>query len=173
MNKEDLISIGQVLKPHGIHGFLKVLNLSSFPERFKILRRVILSFGNILKEFDVEETRFHKKFILFKIKGIDNLEEAEKWRGAEIMVKAEEIWKKSDNLYYYFELMELPCYLQNGEFLGNVSGIEEVGEKINLIIKEENGYENSVPFVKEFIEVERGVKIIVKPIPNLLSKKKK
>lgn len=171
MNSEDLVSIGKILKPHGLKGELRVLNLSSFAERFKALRYVILCLGNRREEFIVESVRFHKNFLLFKLKGIDSKEMAEKWRGADVMIKEKDVWKKGENFYFYHELIGLKCFLPRGEYLGIVDGIEEIGENINLIIKEKDGYEHSVPFAKEFIIVEKGEKIIVKPIPGLLSKK--
>ncbi len=172
MNKEKLISIGQILKPHGLHGDLRVLILSSFPERFKALCEVYLVIKDKIELFSVEKARIHKKFVLIKLKGIEKVEEAEKWRGAEVMIKEEEIWRKDENFYYYHELMGLECFLPKGEYLGVVSGIEELKENVNLLIKDKSGYEYSVPFVKEFIIVERGKKLIVKPIPGLLTKYK-
>jgi len=170
LNKEELISIGQVLKPHGLHGELRVLSFSSFPERFKALKDVFILFKDKIELFSVENTRFHKKFILIKLKGIDKLEEAEKLRGAEIMIKEEEIWRKDENFYYYYELIGLECFLPKGEYLGVVSGIEELKEGVNLLVKDKSGFEYSIPFVKKFIKVERGKKIIVKPVPGLISK---
>lgn len=172
MNKEKLISIGQILKPHGIHGEMRVLILSSFPERFKTTEKVYLVLKDKEELFSVEKARSHKKFVLIKLKGIEKVEEAEKWRGAEVMIKEEEIWRKDENFYYYHELIGQECFLPKGEYLGVVSGIEELKENINLLIKDKSGYEYSVPFVKEFIIVERGKKIIVKPIPGLLTKYK-
>lgn len=171
MNKEELVLIGQVLKPHGIKGEIRVLSFSDFPERFKVLKNVYLSLGEKLEIFSVESARYHKKFILLKLKNIDKIEDVEDWRGAEILIREEEIYRKDENFYYFHELIGLPCFIEDGKFLGKVTGFEKVKEKANLVIEEENGLEHSIPFVKKFVEVERGKKIIIKPIPGLLSKK--
>lgn len=170
-SQEDLVIIGKVLRPHGIKGEIRVFCISSFPERFKVLKKVYLSLENKTEIFEVESARFHKKFILLKLKGIDKIEDVETWRGAEILIKEEEIFRKDENFYYYHELIGLPCFLPEGDFLGKVIGVEEGPMNVNLLIKEEDGFEHSVPFSKQFVEVERGSKIIIKPIPGLLSKK--
>lgn len=171
MNSQELVIIGKVLKPHGLKGEIRVFSISSFPERFKLLKKVYLSLESKTELFEVESARFHKSFILLKLKGIEKAEDVEKWRGAEILINEEEIFKKSDNFYYYHELIGLPCFLPKGEFLGNVVAIEEGPLNVNLVIKEEDGFEHSVPFARVFVQVERGNKIIIKPIPGLLSKK--
>ncbi len=170
MNREEFFSIGQILKPHGIKGEVRVLSLSSFPERFKALGVVYIALKDKIEEYHLENVRFHKKFLLIKFKEIKDRNGAETLRGAEILIKERDLWKKEENFYYYHELYDLPCYLPKGEYLGVVVGIEEAQENVNLIIKEKDGWEHSIPFAKEFVKVERGKKIIIKPIPGLLSK---
>lgn len=170
MNSEDLVIIGKVLKPHGLKGEMRVFCISSFPERFKALKNAYLSLNEKRELLEVESARFHKNFILLKFKGIDKIEEAEKWRGAEILIRESEVFRKDENFYYYHELIGLPCFLNDGKLLGKVTGIEEGPLNVNLLIEREDGTENSVPFAKQFVEVERGVKIIIKPIPGLLLK---
>lgn len=171
MNSEDLVIIGKVLKPHGIKGEMRVFCISSFPERFKVLKNAYLSLNEKMELLEVESARFHKNFILLKFKGIDKIEEAEKWRGAEILIEEKDIFRKDENFYYYHELIGLPCFLPDGKFLGKVTAIEEGPLNVNLIIEEEDGFKQSIPFSKKFLEIERGKKIIVKPIPGLLLKK--
>jgi len=169
MSGATTLAIGTVLKPHGIHGELRVAPMSSFPERFQSLKEVQLRRGDRCEVFAVEGARPHKEFILIKLKGIERVEEAEQWRGADLEIPAEQAWAHSPDFHYYHTLTGLPAHLPRGERLGTVAGFDEGPGGVNVVIEADGGREYAVPFVKAFITVVPGEKIIVRPIPGLLS----
>jgi len=163
------LAIGTVLKPHGLHGEMRVAPLSSFPERFHALKEVLLRLGDRCETFAVEGARPHKEFILIKLKGIERVEEAEEWRNADLEIPSDQAWPHGPDFHFYHSLTGLPAHLPRGERLGTVAGFDEGPGGVNVIITNEAGREYAVPFVKEFITVVPGDKIIVRPIPGLLS----
>ena len=89
---DAFVAIGTILKPHGIHGEMRVRPLSSFPERFQALKEVYLRGGMRCEKFVVAGVRPHKQFLLVKLEGVRTLEEAEAWRGADLAVPPDQVW---------------------------------------------------------------------------------
>ncbi len=168
MNSPEFIVIGEVLRPHGVHGELRARPLSDFPDRYAALKTVWLVRGEERREHRVQGVRPHKEFLLFRLEGLTTVEEAETWRGADIAVPLAEAWPHGPDFHYYHDLLGLPCFLPRGERLGTVTGFEENPGAVNLLI-DAGGREVSVPFVKAFVTVEPGVRIVIRPIPGLLA----
>jgi len=168
LNNPDFIAIGEVVRPHGVHGELRVRPLSDFPERYAALKTVWLLKGDARREYPVQGVRPHKEFLLFKLEGLETVEAAEEWRGADASVPLSEAWPHSPDFHFYHDLIGLPCVLPRGEVLGTVAGFEEHGAAVNLLI-DAGGRQVEVPFVKAFVTVVPGEKIVIRPIPGLLA----
>lgn len=168
MNNPEFIAIGAVLRPHGVHGELRVRPLSDFPERYAALKTVWLVRGEARREYPVIGVRPHKEFLLFKLEGIGSPEAVDAWRGADVSVPLAEAWPHGPDFHYFHDLIGLPCVLPHGEILGKVTGIEEHAAAVNLLI-DAGGREVTVPFVKAFVTVVPGEKIVIRPIPGLLA----
>ncbi|MCA9959461.1 MAG: hypothetical protein KC443_10530, partial [Anaerolineales bacterium] len=63
--------IGQVLKPHGVRGEMRVIPHTDTPERFEWLETVYIGESNP-QQVAVESVRFHKNWILLKLVGYDD-----------------------------------------------------------------------------------------------------
>ena len=62
--------IGQVVKPHGIRGEVRVSVYTDLPERFNWLEQVYIGANNP-QPVQVEGVRFHKGLALLKLAGYD------------------------------------------------------------------------------------------------------
>ena len=58
------VTIGKVGGPHGIHGEMRIIPLTDFPERFETLREVMV--GEEL--LHVESVKYHKQFVLMQFR---------------------------------------------------------------------------------------------------------
>jgi 16S rRNA processing protein RimM len=168
LSNPGFIAIGEVLRPHGVHGDLRARPLSDFPERYAALKTVWLVLGDRTREFPVVSVRPHKGLLLVRLQGMATFEEADAWRGADLAVPASEAWPHGPDFHYYHDLLGLPCFLPRGEKLGTVTGFEEHPGAVNLLI-DADGREVSVPFVKAFVTVVPGERIVIRPIPGLLA----
>ena len=61
---QNRITIGRVGAAQGIHGEMRIIPLTDFPERFKDMREVMV--GDEL--LHIESCRYHKQFVLLKFK---------------------------------------------------------------------------------------------------------
>ncbi|MBQ7890186.1 MAG: 16S rRNA processing protein RimM [Erysipelotrichaceae bacterium] len=166
----DTVSIGKIVKPHGVRGEVKILSSSDFiMERLKKNAVVILCKNGKKEEKKVLSARMHQQMALAKLEGIESMDDAEVWRDAEVLVDKKSIPNLKDG-FYFFQLKGLNVYSQKNEFIGVVSEIVETYANNNLRIKKTDGSECLVPYVEAFIKevnLEEN-KIIIQVIEGLL-----
>ena len=73
---EDLLTIGRILKPHGVRGDVRVLPLTDWPERFLKLGRVRWE-PRGQRAICCEGVSLHGKVVLLGLTGIDSRDRAE------------------------------------------------------------------------------------------------
>ena len=107
---------------------------------------------------------------MLKIKGINTIEEAEKYRGYYLKIARKDAKKLPKNTYFIADLIDLPVYTDEGILLGNVNDIYNSGANDIYVIKASNGKQILLPAIKEVIkEVDlEQEKIIVHLIKGLL-----
>lgn len=165
-----LISIGRVLTTQGLEGEVKVLPLTDFPERFRQLQWVYLQKDECLEKNEISSVRFHNNFVILKFKGIDDISSAERLRNALIQIDPEQVMPLPAGHYYVYELINLPVFTEEGEFLGEVQDVFSTGSNdVYQVIHPQRGQEILLPAIKECIlsiDLSRK-KILVRLLPGL------
>ena len=107
---EDLITVAVIARPQGLRGEVIADLQTDFPDRFDDLEdiRLRLSSGLIV-ERQLEYARLHKSRIVLKLTGIDSVEEAEKLRGAAVVITRSQLVPLPPDSFYDFDLN----YLRN------------------------------------------------------------
>jgi len=148
----ETISVGRVLRPHGVRGEVVVEVLSDVPGRFKKGSRVTgVREGAPPLLLTVATGRVHKSGAVVRFEGYDSREGADELRGLDLEIPRSEVPKAKRGTYYHFEL--LGCRVRdadNGEELGRVVEVVEDGGGVMLIV-EGQGRRVPVPFVKELL----------------------
>ena len=80
----DLFRVGVIANTHGVRGEVKVFPTTQEPERFKKLKDVILDTGKEKIDLEVKGVRFFKNLVIVKFKGIDNINDIEKYKGCDL-----------------------------------------------------------------------------------------
>ena len=146
----ETISVGRVLRPHGVRGEVVVEVLSDVPGRFKKGSRVTgIRQGAPPLQLTVVTGRVHKSGAVVRFEGYDSRERAEELRGLDLEIPRSEVPKAKRGTYYHFEL--LGCLVRDdGQELGKVVEVVEDGGGVMLIVEGE-GRRVPVPFVKEIL----------------------
>lgn len=151
-DRDDLpetISVGRVLRPHGVRGEVVVEVLSDVPGRFKKGSRVTGLRADTTLPLTVVAGRVHKSGAVVLFEGYDSRERAEELRGMDLEIPRSEVPKARRGTYYHFEL--LGCLVrEDGQELGRVVEVVEDGGGVMLIVEGE-GRRVPVPFVKEIL----------------------
>ena len=111
----------------------------------------------------------HKNVFLMKLEGVTSRDEAEKYKGADILIRKEALTREDDE-YFWYELLGLNVYLENGEYLGSLSQIIPTGSNDIYVVSGGNK-EILIPgtyeAVKE-IDLDKG-RMIVSAMEGLLN----
>ncbi|MCP4360793.1 MAG: 16S rRNA processing protein RimM [Chloroflexi bacterium] len=122
----SFLIIGQITKPHGVRGEVRVMPHTDVPERFTWLETVYLGQKNPVP-VTVESARQHKKMILLKLAGVDGREAAEALRNEWLQLPIEEAIPLEEGEYYLFQLEGLQVVTDTGELLGELVEVIETG----------------------------------------------
>ena len=117
-----------------------------------IVSRTHPDFVRKLLEFEIEEAKLHKNQVLLKIKGIDDINEAEKYRGCFIKIPREKAKKLPKDTYFIADLIGLQVYTDSGELLGKVDDIYNSGSADIYVVKDELGKQILLPGIKDVIK---------------------
>ena len=77
---EDLLQVGIITSTHGVRGEVKVYPTTDDPRRFRRLKEVVLDTGREKINLEIEGVKFFKQFVILKFKGLDNINDIEKYR---------------------------------------------------------------------------------------------
>ena len=101
---------------------------------------------NILNE------KYSKNQIILKLKGIDTVEEAEKYRGCYIKIARKNARKLPEDTYFIADLLGLSVYTDEDILLGKVEDIYNSGANDIYVIKSEDGKQILLPGIGEVIK---------------------
>ncbi len=112
------LTIGRIVKPHGIRGELAMEILTDTPEHIAELDEVYV--GPERRPYKVENVRFHKGRMLLRLQGCDDRNAAEALRDARVQISWEMAKPLEENEYYAFQLLGLEVVTDEGESLGEL-----------------------------------------------------
>lgn len=152
-----LLRVATVIKPHGIHGEVKLEVYTDSPQsRFKPGQILQLSAANKnddvspTQNLTVQSSRKHQGSLLVKFSEITNCEDAEQLRGYKIWVESDDLEDTQEEGYYSHDLEKMSVFVGEEE-VGQVLKIEPGIAHDYLVVKENNGNECLVPFVKQIV----------------------
>lgn len=162
--------IGQIVNTFGIKGQVKVMPYTDDIKRFDELKQIYIDKKNQLQLFQIEQVSYHKDMVILKLKGIDTIEEAEKYRNCYLKIDRKDAKKLPEGTYYIADLLGLEVYTNDGKELGKLVDIYNSGSCDIYVVKDDNGKQillPNIPDLKKEIDLVNE-KIVVYPIKGLL-----
>lgn len=151
MVDSDII-IGSITRTHGIRGEVVVFPLTSFPERFRILKKIILESKRKERvELTLERIRYNKKgYLIIGFTEIDSIEEIEPFVKGLIKIPQEEVLDLPEGYFYHFEIIGLKVYSEEGRYIGIIEDILSARSNDIYIVRNLKK-EYLIPAVKEIV----------------------
>ncbi len=167
---EEYFEIGQIVNTNGLKGVLKIKPFTDDIKEFEDFESIYVQRKNELIEFKIEEVRYVKNMVLLKLQGIDDIDEAEKYRNLYIKVNRNVMPNLPEDSYYIVDLLECEVYTEEGELLGKVDDVFNTGSNDVYVVKDELGKQILLPAIGEVIKnVDiSNKKIIVKLMKGLV-----
>lgn len=165
MNEGSLVAVGKLFRVRGNRGELVGEIYSSQPGRAEKLTDVTLDLNGRRRPAQVEVVWYHGDRPIFKFAGIDSIDQAEEWAGADILVPEAERATPADGEYSHADL--IGCSVIAAAPIGIVSGLEENGGPTLLKVETQDGREILIPFAKSICrEIDVAAKTIRVELPE-------
>lgn len=146
--------LGEVLRPHGLNGEVRIRVLTDYPERIPQLEQLYVADSIHAANpvaYQVEHMRMHKQYGLLKLKGINNRNQADLLRQLSIMVAIDDAVPLEDGEFYLYQLIGLSVQTDTGETLGEITDWLETGANDVYIVKSPQYGEVLIPVTEETI----------------------
>ena len=157
---EDLLQVGIITSTHGVRGEVKVYPTSDDPRRFRRLKEVVLDTGREKLNLEIEGVKFFKQFVILKFKGLDNINDIEKYRQKSLYVTRKNAVRLQRDEYFIADLIGLKVQDEDGIELGTVKDVIETGANDVYEVEMANGRSLLLPAIKQCIlnvDVENGM----------------
>lgn len=156
---EDLLQVGIITSTHGVRGEVKVYPTTDDPRRFRRLKEVFLDTGKEKMNLEIEGVKFFKQFVILKFKGLDNINDIEKYRQKSLYVTRKNAVRLQRDEYFIADLIGLKVQDEDGKELGTVKDVIETGANDVYEVEMTDGKSLLLPAIKQCIlnvDVENG-----------------
>ena len=156
---EDLLQVGIIASTHGVRGEVKVYPTTDDPRRIRRLKEVVLDTGKEKMNLEIEGVKFFKQFVILKFKGLDNINDIEKYRQKSLYVTRKNAVRLQRDEYFIADLIGLKVQDEDGKELGPVKDVIETGANDVYEVEMADGKSLLLPAIKQCIlnvDVENG-----------------
>ncbi len=157
---EDLLQVGIITSTHGVRGEVKVYPTTDDPRRFRRLKEVVLDTGREKLNLEIEGVKFFKQFVILKFKGLDNINDIEKYRQKSLYVTRKNAVRLQRDEYFIADLIGLKVQDEDGKELGTVKDVIETGANDVYEVEMADDRSLLLPAIKQCIlnvDVENGM----------------
>ena len=167
---EELLQVGVITSTHGVRGEVKVFPTTDDPERFKTLKHVLLDTGREKKPLEIQGVKFFKQFVILKFKGIDNINDIERYKRCPLLVERKDAVALEEDEYFIADMIGIQVVTEDDEPFGTLKDVMETGANDVYVISMTDGEKVLIPAIRDCIrdvDVEQG-QMCVHLLPGLL-----
>lgn len=151
LSEPCFLIVGEVVRPHGIRGEIKVRVLTEFPERFQLLKEVYLSGEDEEpRPYRLESVRYHQGFAVLKLESCTDRAAADKLRNQLVQIPRESAMPLEEGAYYIYQIIGLDVWTEAGEHLGRVVEVLETSANDVYVVRGPRG-EVLLPALKSVV----------------------
>ena len=144
----EYLSIGEVLKPQGIQGQVKVRPDTDDPDRFTLLETVYILKNEQYTPIKIENISVRADgFVYCNLDGASTREKAESQRGIELFVDRAHAVSLPEGAYFISDLLGCSVCTQAGEKIGIIKDVLQPGANDVYVVKTPSGSELLLPVI--------------------------
>ena len=145
----DWLVVGQIVAPFGLKGDVKLLPQTDFPDRLATHETLYL--GPEHRPLRLTDAHPHGGVLLLHFADVDDIDTAEKLRGQEVTIPANEAAPLAEDQYYIHDLIGLRAIHVNGVELGIVADVLGGAAQDLLVVRRAGVADVLVPLVKALV----------------------
>ena len=149
----DFLRVGKLVNTHALRGEVRVISHSDFKDaRFKKGSELVIDAGGTHVPVVVENARVNKNFDLLKFVGMDHINDVEKYKGCEILVKADDLEALEGDEFYYFEVIGCAVRTLEEVVLGEIVDILQTGANDVWVVKRKGEKDLLIPYIHDVVK---------------------
>ncbi|MGN1432412.1 MAG: ribosome maturation factor RimM [Ruminococcus sp.] len=148
--KKQFLDSGKIVGTHGIKGEVRIEPWCDSPEFLCAFKKLYLDEKG--QTFIEVKSRPHKNITLAKIKGVDTIEQAEKFRGKVVYINRDDI-TLDEGVNFVQDLIGLEVKdAENGTVYGRITDVLRTGANDVYEITDSNNKKYLAPVIDEVVE---------------------
>ena len=141
---EDFFRVGVIANTHGIRGEVKIFPTTDDVKRFDYLKEAYIDAGKEKIKVEVSSVRYFKNLVIVKFKGIDNINDIERYKGKDLLVTRENALPLED-------IIGANVYTEDGILFGSLEDVIETGANLVYSVQHE-GKEVLLPVIDDCVK---------------------
>jgi 16S rRNA processing protein RimM len=130
-----LIQLGFVGAPFGVRGWVKLRSHTDPPERLLEHRSLLLGQGGVWKNYRIEASGRSGGALTVKLTGVEDRDQAQVLRGAQVCVPRSELPPRNDRDFYRADLVGCEVVNLEGVELGIVQHFMETPAQVLMVVR--------------------------------------
>jgi 16S rRNA processing protein RimM len=151
-DEQKRVVLGQIGKPHGVKGWLRLISFTSPVENILDYSELIVANKGCSEILEIDHFKRSGTNLTVHFAGYDSPEVARNLTGVKVAVLTECLPKLEDGEYYWNEIEGMEVLNHKGVVFGKISRLMETGSNDVLIVEPVEGSvddrERLIPFVK-------------------------
>jgi 16S rRNA processing protein RimM len=170
MEEDNLFFAGTIVGIHGIRGKIRLSPPSETLKGFSPGDAVYLR-GSDKKErqYPVTSIDVHKQYILLGVEGVSTVDGAKELVGCSVFIEKKRLKALPEGEFYWFEIVGLKVFTENGELLGEVMEILPTGSNDVYVVRDSHK-EYLIPATQSVIkEIDlKKKRMVIHPLEGLI-----
>ena len=130
-----LIQLGVVGAPFGVRGWIKLRSHTDPPERLLEHRSLVLGRGSVWQSYRIEASGRSGGALTVKLTGIEDRDQAQALRGAQVCVPRSELPQREIRDFYRADLIGCEVVNLEGIVLGDVQHFIETPAQVLMVVR--------------------------------------
>ena len=130
-----LIQLGFVGAPFGVRGWIKLRSHTDPPERLLEHRSLSIGRGSVWQIYRIEASGRSGGALTVKLAGIEDRDQAQALRGAQVCVPRSELPRRDDRDFYRADLIGCEVANLEGIVLGHVQHFIETPAQVLMVVR--------------------------------------
>ena len=130
-----LIQLGFVGAPFGVRGWVKLRSHTDPPERLLEHRSLRIGQGSVWQNYRIEASGRSGGALTVKLAGVEDRDQAQALRGAQVCVPRSELPQRDDKDFYRADLIGCEAVNLDGAHLGVVQHFIETPAQVLMVVR--------------------------------------
>ena len=147
---QEYLLIGEITKPQGVQGELKLRPITCDPWRFEDMDYAFVLEGETYRKVEIKVRKVNEDAVYLRMEGVLTRNDAEEMRGTKLYIDREHAVELDDDSNFICDLMGLKGMLTDGSEIGKIIDVMQPGGNDVYVFKGKKG-EVLVPALKSVV----------------------